>query len=124
MPKPHIDCTSFGSITIDGTVFEHDVVIAANGAVRKRKKKLSKAIYGNSHTISLHEAEHVLAQGPRAERLIIGSGQYGRVHLSPEAAAYLDRRHCRTLLLPTPEAIEAWNTAEGKKPLGLFHVTC
>lgn len=25
--KPHIDDTSFGSITIDGETFEHDVVI-------------------------------------------------------------------------------------------------
>jgi len=123
MRKPHIDATAFGSITIDGTVFEHDVVIASDGAVTKRKKKLSKAIYGSSHTISLQEAEYVLARGANADWLIIGSGQYGNVHLSPEAAAYCKKRRWRPLLLPTPEAIRAWNDADGK-PLGLFHVTC
>ncbi len=121
--KPHIDGTAFGSITIEGTVFEHDVVIRANGPVTKRKKKLSKAIYGTSHTISLQEAEYVFAQGAHVDRLIVGSGQYGNVQLSPEAAAYVERRKCRVLLLPTPAAIEAWNSAEGNV-IGLFHVTC
>jgi len=121
--KPRIDGTAFGSITIEGTVFEHDVVIRANGPVTKRKKKLSKAIYGTSHTISLQEAEYVFAQGAHVDRLIVGSGQYGNVQLSPEAAAYAERRKCRVLLLPTPAAIEAWNSAGGNV-IGLFHVTC
>jgi len=36
-----IDQFSFGSIRIDGVIYEHDVVIA-RGRVRKRKKKPSK----------------------------------------------------------------------------------
>ncbi|HVP74993.1 MAG TPA: MTH938/NDUFAF3 family protein [Gaiellaceae bacterium] len=121
--KPHIDSTAFGSITIDGTVFEHDVVIGTDGPVTKRKKKLSKAVYGTSHRISLQEAEYLFEQGANAGRLIVGSGQYGNVELSPEAAAYAERKKCRVLLLPTPEAIDAWNKAEDEV-IGLFHVTC
>jgi hypothetical protein len=119
--KPKIDRTSFGSITIAGEVFEHDVQIRLNGKVKKRKKKLSKAIYGTSHTISLDEARHVYQAG--AERLILGSGQYGRVELSAEAADYFERQQCRVELLPTPQAIEVWNETEGAV-IGLFHVTC
>ena len=63
MGRPHIDSTAFGSITIEGAVFDHDVVIASDGAVTKRKKKLSKAVYGTSHTISLAEAKYVYRQG-------------------------------------------------------------
>jgi hypothetical protein len=51
--QPRIDRTQFGSITIDGKVFEHDVLIRLGGQVEKRKKKLSKAVYGTSHTVSL-----------------------------------------------------------------------
>ena len=40
--KPRIDETEFGSITIEGTVFDHDVIIRPDGQVKKRKKKLSK----------------------------------------------------------------------------------
>ena len=121
--KPRIDATAFGSITVDGTVFEHDVIIRPNGRVKKRKKKLSKAVYGTSHMISIDEATYLYQQAPDARRLIIGSGQYGNVELSPEAAAYVKERKWAVVLLPTPEAIEAWNGA-GSSTLGLFHVTC
>ena len=60
---------------------------------------------------------------PDADRLIVGSGQYGNVELSPEAAAYVERRKCRVVLLPTREVIDVWNDTEGKA-IGLFHVTC
>jgi hypothetical protein len=119
--KPSIDQTTFGSMTIEGSVFEHDVLIRLSGQVKKRKKKLSKAIYGTSHILSLDEAKHVYEDG--AERLMIGTGQYGNVRLSEEAADYFKRKQCRVELLPTPEAIRAWNEAEGTV-IGLFHVTC
>jgi hypothetical protein len=121
--KPRIDKTEFGSITVEGTVFEHDVIIRPDGTVKKRKKKHSKTVYGTSHTISLQEAEYVWEQGAEPDRLIVGSGQYGNVELSPEAAAYLERRRCAVELLPTPEVISVWNQAKGKT-MGLFHVTC
>jgi hypothetical protein len=119
--KPKIDCTKFGSITIDGKEFDFDVVIRLDGSIRKRKKKLSKEIYGTSHTISLPEVKSTYEK--TAESLIIGSGQYGMVKLSEEAAKYLISKDCLVELLPTPEAIKAWNKARGQV-IGLFHITC
>ncbi len=119
--KPRIDGTAFGSITIEGTVIDHDVVIRLNGEVKKRKKKLSKAVYGTSHRISLDEAKYVYEKG--AERLIIGSGQDGEVELSDEAEDYFKRKGCQVELAPTPQAIPIWNGTEGAL-IGLFHVTC
>ncbi|HFD39459.1 MAG TPA: hypothetical protein ENJ31_06375 [Anaerolineae bacterium] len=119
--KPTIEGTTFGSITIAGETFRHDVVIRPDGQVEKRKKKLSKAVYGTSHTVSLEEARQVYGAG--AERLIIGTGQFGRVKLSAEAAEFLDRQGCAVTRLPTKEAIRAWNEAEGAV-VGLFHLTC
>ena len=87
--EPRIDRTEFGSVTIDGEVFTHDVILRLGGRVEKRKKKLSKAVYGTSHTISLAEAEHLYQKG--AERLLIGAGQDSRVALSEEAATYFSR---------------------------------
>ncbi len=37
-----IDGTAFGSITIGGKTYEHDVVVRLDDGVVKRKKKLSK----------------------------------------------------------------------------------
>jgi hypothetical protein len=119
--KPKIDRTRFGSITIEGEDFDRDVIIRLDGRVKKRKKKLSKAVYGTSHTISLDEAEHVYQTG--AERLIIGAGQFGMVKLSEEAVGYFRDRGCQVDILPTKSAIEAWNEAGGAT-IGLFHITC
>jgi hypothetical protein len=119
--RPTIDRTDFGSITIRGITFGHDVIILPNGEVKKRKKKLSKAIYRTSHVVSLDEAKYVYQPG--IERLIIGTGQFGNVRLSEEAADYFERKHCRVDLEPTLAAIQTWNEARGAIA-GLFHVTC
>ena len=119
--EPRIDQTQFGSVTIDGEVFTHDVIIRLGGQVEKRKKKLSKAVYGTSHIISLAEAEHLYQEG--VERLLIGAGQDGRVALSEEAATYFGWNRCQVELLATPEVIPVWNQAEGAV-IGLLHVTC
>lgn len=119
--RPKIDDCWFGSITVEGKRFEHDIIIRLSGKVRKRNKALSKKVYGTSHTISLDEVKEL--HRPRAERLIIGTGLEGQVHLSPEAETFLSKKGCAVELLPTPEAIHNWNEAEGLI-LGLFHVTC
>ncbi len=121
--KPRIQETRFGSITVGGKTCAHDVVILPSGKVRKRRKKLSKAVYGTSHTISLAEAEHVYEQAEHPGRLIIGTGQEGMVHLSTAAEHFLEQKRCAVFLAPTPDAIEPWNTARGNVA-GLFHVTC
>jgi len=116
-----IESTTFGTITIDGKTYEHDVVIRLSGDVVKRKKKLSKKYYGTSHMLSKDEAKFVFEKG--CEQLIVGSGQIGNVRLSPEAESYFARKDCKVLLQRTPEAIQVFNRSRAKK-IGLFHVTC
>jgi adenylate cyclase len=87
--------TTFGTITIDGKTYEHDVIIRLSGEVVKRKKKLSKKYYGTSHVLSMDEAKFIFERG--CEQLILGSGQMGNVDLSPEAAGY--RASYRALLI-------------------------
>lgn len=119
--KPKINGSVFGSITVNNETFDKDIIITLNGEVKKRKKKLSKAVYGTSHTISKDEAKYVYEDG--VEVLIVGSGQYGAAELSEEAVAYFKKKNCRVILLPTPQAIKEWNLTEGKM-IGLFHITC
>jgi hypothetical protein len=119
--KPGIERTEFGSITVNGITYKHDIIIRLDKKVKKRKKKLSKAIYGTSHILSLDEARYIYENG--AERLIIGTGQYGRVELSDEAADYFKKKKCFVELYPTPKAVKNWNKVKGAI-IGLFHVTC
>ena len=119
--KPLIDRTSFGTITIEGRDFEYDVIIRRSGEIEKRKKKLSKSVYGTSHIISLDEAKFIYEKG--AKSLIIGTGQNGLVKLSKEAREYFKKRKCKTELSPTPKAILQWNKAKGQT-ISLLHITC
>jgi hypothetical protein len=113
-----IENTTFGTITIDGKTYEH---VRLSGDVVKRKKKLSKMYYGTSHVLSKEEAKFIFESG--CDELIVGSGQMGNVRLSPEAKAYFEKKDCKVLLQPTPDAIQVFNKSHAKK-IGLFHVTC
>ena len=119
--KPEIEHTAFGSISVNGIHYDHDIIIRKNGTVEKRKKKLSKAVYGSSHTVSRDEIAFVHEEG--IEGIIIGSGQYGVLKLSEEASEYLHENGCRFIIQPTPDALKVWNNTEGQFN-GLFHITC
>ena len=119
--KPYIDGTEFGGITIAGQLHEHDVVIRLNGRVKKRKKKLSKERYGTSHKVSHEEAKYIFKAG--AKKLIVGTGQSGCVEFSDEATQFFKKKGCVVQLLPTPQAVAAWNSTDGAV-IGMFHVTC
>jgi len=119
--KPTLQKTGFGFIETGSERIKHDIYILLSGKIKKRRKKLSKQVYGTSHKISRTEAEHLYQDG--AEGLLIGGGQFGRVHLSPEAEAFFQEHGVQVEIKPTPKALQAWNEREGQW-LGLFHVTC
>jgi len=119
--KPAIRDTGFGYITVEESKIERDIMIRLSGKIKKRKKKLSKAIYSTSHTLSLDEAKFIYERG--AKRLIIGSGQEDRVRLAEDTEDYFKKKKCTVVLQPTPKAIKTWNKAKGQV-IGLFHVTC
>lgn len=119
--KPILTGIGFGWVDVDDQRISHDILIRLDGQVTKRKKKLSKEVYGTSHTISLAEAEYIFEDG--AELLIIDAGRFGKVRLSPEAADYFQEKNCRVDIFTTPKAIKTWNDSAGKL-IGLFHITC
>lgn len=116
-----IEKTSFGSITVDGKTYDHDILINKRGEIKKRKKKLSKKIYGTSHLLSLEETEYIYEKG--ITDIVIGNGQDGMLHLSKEARDFLKKKGCRVHIDNTPGAVEKFNRLN-KKKIGLFHVTC
>lgn len=119
--KPVIDDTKFGSITISGVTYDYDVYIRLDGKIEKRAKKLSKAVYGTSHMVSLEEAKAIYVPGAR--QLIIGTGQTGCVELSEEASGFFGEKRCPVKLFSTGKAIKIWNETNGPV-IGMFHVTC
>jgi len=111
-----IENTTFGTITIDGKTYEHDVLIYLSGEEEEALEEVLRDL-----TRALERGSEVCLR--ESNQLIIGSGQMGNVRLSPEAEAYFEKKDCKVLLQPTPDAIQVFNKSHAKK-IGLFHVTC
>jgi hypothetical protein len=109
---------SFGSIRIDGTTYEHDVVID-RGEVRKRKKKPSKQFRDAFGHTPLSVDEEIPWN---CRRLVIGTGT-GALPVMPEVKREAKRRKIKLLILPTKEAIKELMQHPGDSN-AILHVTC
>src|SRR6266513_5262125 len=100
---------SFGSIRIDGTTYEHDLVID-RGNVRKRKKKPSKKFRGEFGHTPLSMKERIPW---KCTRLVIGTGT-GALPVMKEVKQEANRRKIKLLVMPTVEAIKALKQDPGR----------
>src|SRR6266851_10123528 len=96
------DKFSFGSLQIDGSTYEHDVVID-HGEIRKRKKKASKKFRDDFGHTPLSVEEEIPW---KCRRLVIGTGT-GALPVMEEVKHEAKRRKIRLVVLPTAKAIEA-----------------
>src|SRR5881409_4191575 len=112
------DKFSFGSIQIDGSTYEHDVVIDC-GEISKRKKKPSKRFREEFGHTPLSIEEEIPW---RCRRLVIGTGAYGRLPVMEEVKREAERRKVELLIAPTSRAIQLIE----KDPAAnaILHVTC
>lgn len=78
----------FGSITIDGTTYSHDVVID-RGRVRRRKKRPSKK-YREQYEHTPVSTEEQIPW--KCQRLVIGTGKYGSLPVMDEVKLEARRR--------------------------------
>jgi hypothetical protein len=115
-----LDELQFGSIRIDGEIFEHDVVIA-RGRVKKRKKKRSRRYRGRFGHTPLSLAEEIPWKAGR--RLLVGTGAYGRLPILDEVKAEAERRGIQLVVLPTPQAVDELNRSDDDT-VAILHVTC
>jgi hypothetical protein len=114
-----IDQFTFGSIRIDGLIYEHDVVIA-RGRVRKRKKKSSKRFRDTFGHTPLSIEENIPWD---CRRLVVGTGANGALPVMDEVKREATRREVQLLIVPTGEAIRTLQ-AEPKGTNAILHVTC
>ena len=114
-----IDQFTFGSIRIDGVLYEHDVVIV-RGRVRKRKKKSSKPFRDAFGHTPLSIEETIPWD---CRRLVVGTGADGALPVMDEVKREAARREVQLLIVPTSEAIRALQ-AEPKETNAILHLTC
>src|SRR5437867_11053093 len=92
---------SFGSLEIDGSSYEHDVLID-RGEISKRKKKPSKKFREQFGHTPISIEEKIPCQ---CRRLIIGTGT-GALPVIDDVKSEAIRRNIALLVLKTTDAIE------------------
>ena len=113
--------TGFGWIEVNGTRYEHDVIIHADGAVTKRKKKASKVYRSEYGHTPLSEGELDFLADEKPELVYIGTGQYGDLPVTPKAESVLT--HYNGVVMPTPDLLPSI-VAEKRRFVAILHITC
>jgi hypothetical protein len=110
----------FGSIEVDGLKYEHDIVIDG-GEVRKRKNKPSKPYRDEYGHTPLSAAEELPWGG---DQLIIGTGAYGSLPITPDVLDEARRRGVDVDAVPTMEACRLLVGLDSSQIHAVLHVTC
>jgi len=121
---PKLGETGFGWIEVDGARWEKDVLVTADGQVRKRPKKLSKP-YSTGHTpLGPEEVERAVEGEPKV--LLVGTGQWGALPILPEAKLAAEARGVNVETMTTPEAVKRYRKLadKGRRFAAIFHLTC
>jgi hypothetical protein len=113
------DHFSFGTIRIDGSTCEHDIVID-HGEIRKRRKGPSKQ-FGDAFGHTPLSIEEKIPW--KCRQLVIGTGAYGRLPVMKEVESEAKRRRVKLVMLPTSQAIDVLNK-NPKATNAILHVTC
>jgi len=110
---------SFGSIRIDGTTYEHDVVVD-RGKIHRRKKKASRVFREEFGHTPLSAKEQIPW---RCRRLIVGTGANGALPVMEDVKLEAKRRNVELVIVPTAKAVEILNE-KPEKTNAILHVTC
>jgi hypothetical protein len=114
----------FGSITIDGKNYSHDVEVRWTGEVLAWQRK-------ESHVIGVEDVLGALEEHPQT--LVIGTGESGMAQVTKDAQEEIEKKGIVLIVDRTEQAVKTFNVRkeesleeEGKqeKVIGLFHLTC
>ncbi len=115
---PRLIWSRGGEIRVGGKVFTRDVIVTAEGKVKKRKKSAIRD-HGCPPLFQLKEIEKACRGGP--EILFVGTDEAGKMTLCDEALRFLSQRSIECKALPTPQAVEAYNKSN-KRKAAVIHV--
>jgi chemotaxis protein methyltransferase CheR len=105
----------FGRIVVDGVEQTRDVILLPGRVVPNWWRQ-------NGHRLMLDDLEAVLDELP--ERLVVGTGAYGRLTPDPEALEQLRERGIEVEALPTGEAVRRYDALDPNRTAAALHLTC
>ena len=113
--------TGFGWVKYKDNIYEHDILILADGTMRPRNEQELKRKFGTMHAVDVEEIKFLAQENP--EIIVIGTGQSGEVRLTQGARDYIKKTGLRVMEGLSPKACKYFDSLEGKKA-ALIHVTC
>ena len=107
----------FGSITILGRNYTHDVEVRWTGDVLDWWRE-------KSHLIDAEDVKRAIEQNP--DLIVIGTGESGIAEVSDKTKEKILSEGIGLIIEKTEKAIATFNEAQnkGRKVIGLFHLTC
>jgi len=114
----------FGSITINGKTYTHDVEVRWTDEVLDWWRR-------ESHLIDVEAVRRAVEQNP--ETIVIGTGEAGVARVTEGAQEFIQEKGIKLIVDRTEQATRTFNIRkeeseeeEGKqeKVIGLFHLTC
>jgi hypothetical protein len=112
-----IDAYSFGSMTVEGRVYDKDLIVFPDRVKSGWWRK-------EGHTLLIEDLEEVLNYKPQV--LVVGRGAYGVMEIPLSTKEALKRHSIEVIDKDTDEACKIFNRLiqEGKRVVGAFHLTC
>jgi len=114
-----IESYDFGIILINGKRYTSDVIVFPERVVDGWWRK-------EGHRLSVEDLNEILNHEPKPEVLLVGTGYYGLVKVSPDVENALKSQGIELKVQPTKEACQAFNKLlkSNKRVAGAFHLTC
>ena len=112
-----IEDYQFGSITVGGKTYNHDVIIHADEILNDAWWRVE------GHSIAIEDLEDF---PEKFEVLVIGNGASGACEVPAEIVDFFKKKGSKVIVQITSEATQTYNKLllEGKDVVGAFHLTC
>jgi len=106
----------FGSVEVDGVVYDHDLIYYRGEVARWWREK--------GHKVKVGDIQSLLDQSP--ELVVFGTGAMGLMQVGGKARTALEEAGIEVVTDRTERAIERYNAlaAEGRDVALAIHLTC
>ncbi|UCH12161.1 MAG: hypothetical protein JSW18_04915 [Candidatus Omnitrophota bacterium] len=112
-----IDSYAFGSMTVDGKIYEEDLIVFPDKVKPNWWRK-------QGHSLAIEDLDEVINYKP--EVLIVGKGASSCMQIPSSTKNLLKQKHIEIIDEDTKLASRLFNEQikKGKRAVGAFHLTC
>jgi hypothetical protein len=112
---PRLEDYSFGRIVVDGEEQTRDVVVLPGRVLTNWWRR-------DGHSLAIDDFGEI--EGELPEKLILGTGAYGRLRPPRAVIEELERRGIDVEILHTDEAVRRYGELDERRTAAALHLTC